>query len=513
MKQLQSKLSFIRLIISLFVIASFILLPYCKYQFNPDAIAYLRIASYYQQGNFSIAINSYWSPLLSWLLVPFYVIGMQPVIAFYLINIIASTVCLWQLYKLLQGFIHLQNFAKYAFLTVAAVQLLNFQYSNITPDILTLSLLLFLLRKLLADEIFKQPFITGLLGAFLYFAKAYCFYFFIVIILIYTIYYFLTNKLFPAKALFKLIISFALPCLLWIGLMHSKYKAFQVSSAAAYNYAIASIDGVYHHPFEEHHLLNSLPYKEAYCLWEDPQSVYHYSTQKVLQDKNISWFLLLIKNNIRKSLGFIKYIAILLSLTFILLIITGKKRKTKFIFFQKNYKKLFFFTFIYIIGYWFIVVEERYVWLVIFISLIFLYKALDELLFLQKKFFHNSTITMVSLFMIYINIIAISEYINSNKDVYEYDKAIEKVVQNNNIATWYTTNLWDNLSLNKTIHNYGGIASYNNWDSLKLGLTLYNINYILINDTSVLSKSSINYHNHLHLYKQTEDWFIYTFDK
>jgi hypothetical protein len=42
-----------------------------RYQLNPDGISYLRIASYYARGDWTLAVSGYWGPLLSWLMAPF----------------------------------------------------------------------------------------------------------------------------------------------------------------------------------------------------------------------------------------------------------------------------------------------------------------------------------------------------------------------------------------------------------------------------------------------------------
>ena len=39
-----------------------------RHRIIADGISYLDIAKYYAQGNWSAALNSYWSPLYSWLL-------------------------------------------------------------------------------------------------------------------------------------------------------------------------------------------------------------------------------------------------------------------------------------------------------------------------------------------------------------------------------------------------------------------------------------------------------------
>jgi hypothetical protein len=59
---------------------------------NVDGISYLSIARQYAEGRGEIAINGYWSPLVSWLMAPFITAGVDPLFSFMLVNAISATV-------------------------------------------------------------------------------------------------------------------------------------------------------------------------------------------------------------------------------------------------------------------------------------------------------------------------------------------------------------------------------------------------------------------------------------
>ena len=59
---------------------------------NTDAIAYMRVGDYWASGNLEFAINGYWGPLLSLLMVPFLWLGIEPLIAGKLVMLISSLV-------------------------------------------------------------------------------------------------------------------------------------------------------------------------------------------------------------------------------------------------------------------------------------------------------------------------------------------------------------------------------------------------------------------------------------
>jgi len=74
-------LSFNILIIAL-ITYSILIATSCHYErLTGDATLYLSIAEKYIRGDFSNAINGYWGPLLSWLLVPLLYIGASHVFA------------------------------------------------------------------------------------------------------------------------------------------------------------------------------------------------------------------------------------------------------------------------------------------------------------------------------------------------------------------------------------------------------------------------------------------------
>ena len=50
-------------------------------QLNPDGLAYMAIAQYYLNGQTALMISGYWSPLLSWLIVPWLLVFDDPLLA------------------------------------------------------------------------------------------------------------------------------------------------------------------------------------------------------------------------------------------------------------------------------------------------------------------------------------------------------------------------------------------------------------------------------------------------
>ncbi len=49
-----------------------------RHALNADAVAYLRLASYYAQGKWALAVSGYWGPLASWVMAGFLQLGLPP---------------------------------------------------------------------------------------------------------------------------------------------------------------------------------------------------------------------------------------------------------------------------------------------------------------------------------------------------------------------------------------------------------------------------------------------------
>ena len=73
--------------LGLYLVAGFLLIGAFRYQINPDALSYISIAQHYRDGFWGDAINAYWSPLYSWLLLPLLFFGLEPLLAAKIVNL------------------------------------------------------------------------------------------------------------------------------------------------------------------------------------------------------------------------------------------------------------------------------------------------------------------------------------------------------------------------------------------------------------------------------------------
>jgi hypothetical protein len=154
--------------------AAIFLVYFSRNQINPDAVAYAQVARHYAAGEFSLAVNSWWSPLYSWVLVPFVWAGADPVFAAKLLGVpigAAMALGLARLVREVAGEGH-DRIALAAGLVLALPML----PSPVSPDLAVSCLLVWyfvLAMRLLRGGSPRGAFLTGLLGGAAYLAKAY----------------------------------------------------------------------------------------------------------------------------------------------------------------------------------------------------------------------------------------------------------------------------------------------------------------------------------------------------
>lgn len=165
----------------LYFLIGVILFPRFKYVINADAISYIFVAKKYLAGHFREAINAYWGPLISWLLLPFMLLISEPLEAARLLNLILSGL-------LFIGFWVLSLRFKISspwrpLLALAYFPLgYYFAYAPFTPDLLVVVILVFYFCFLFDPEYHLsaiKAFGCGLLGSLAYLAKSYNFFFFL----------------------------------------------------------------------------------------------------------------------------------------------------------------------------------------------------------------------------------------------------------------------------------------------------------------------------------------------
>jgi hypothetical protein len=263
----------------LFLLPYFVLLPIAFYLFgfhidSADFIQYTSLSEAYAHLPVTQAANNFWSPLLSWLLIPFNFFLNDHLLSFKILQSILILLSYLQLIRLSSHY--LGNFKiRFYFLFFSLLVLFDYGFLSGSPDLLYLTLLLFILTILHNENLRIKDFVVlGILGALLYYAKNFGFVFFSVL----CVFMLLSRKKSaiakPGMIFISLGIFLAL-CAPWICFISANTGYFLISGASEYNFRILGpqmnpdMFGDIMHPISFPHL-QAPPNEFAVSAWQQP---------------------------------------------------------------------------------------------------------------------------------------------------------------------------------------------------------------------------------------------------
>jgi len=138
-----------------------------------DGVSYIQVARYYAKGNLDLAVNSWWSPLFSWMLVPFVWMGAEPVLTAKILSVFLGLGFALGVRRfvreVLGGPYLLPAFAGALLLALPMVLAVG-------ADLLLACLLTWYFAwsvRLIRQDFHTGAFLTGVLGGLAFLAKAY----------------------------------------------------------------------------------------------------------------------------------------------------------------------------------------------------------------------------------------------------------------------------------------------------------------------------------------------------
>ena len=194
-------------------------------RFNSDGVCYLHRAILLTRGDLSDSISGYWSPGLTWSVVPFLWLGVDPLHAIHLALLLWGAAFVVAAQCFFRSIVPCKPLWVLAGGIAIAPTALRLATPTITPDLLLGALLLFYLAL-----IPKHPGLAGLGAGLAFLGKAYALPFFLV--------HFLMTVLLRRlgwRSLALGYLAFALIAGPWIGVLSWKYGRFTFSTAATRN--------------------------------------------------------------------------------------------------------------------------------------------------------------------------------------------------------------------------------------------------------------------------------------
>lgn len=378
------------------------------YQNFSDATHYLWLADKYAEGDFKNAINTYWGPMISWLLVILKPIIEEPFVRFRILQIILGALTIILVNKILNKKLGVGG-KHYLYIMAFVPAIASYVWFYLTPDLLLLcGVLLFILTLINYDANSKFGFVKlALMGAVLFFIKSMGLYLFILTIagkFVFERNQWNLKSLFANIKIGLLALVFVAP---WIYLISQKHGSFTLGTGAEHNYKMNSpritpdIYGELGNPHHNGKLVEPKP-ADSFDSWMEP-----------MQEPYMSWegysgaeIRTVYKQIIIKNLKSVRsmYFGLDVGTLFVLLLIAGfivwRKQSIQFI---KDEKVLFFILGCNIILYLPFFFMDRYTWPGV-MALFLLFVLLASKLELLTKMWFTSlsclTIAALTCFML-----------------------------------------------------------------------------------------------------------------
>jgi hypothetical protein len=463
----------------------FLLFPWYRYVLDIDAISYIHVAERYARGDFWNAVNGYWSPLISWILVPFVKAGMDPVYAAKYINGFIGLVTLFTLDVFTKKFTINDTWQR-ILPFIFAILLLSYAFYELCADLLQLWLLLLYLNLAFSKNFVHSPgkiFLAGAIAALCYYAKAYSFPFFLVHFPM-MIYVLLKRsnavnmrKMFVTKTSIAFLAFFLLTApYLWV--LQNKYGSFRINNAGRLNTSWFLSPGI----SDNRKLVAEPPFTDATSYWDEPT----YAQEKFVGPfTSVKFFFTQVKWTISNTIKFfslLNLVSVFAFMTVICFIVYLYRRKKDD---SVNNWLLLLTSLLYPLGYLLIFIEWRYIWLLPITILLMMAILLTHLVnrgYLQQSIFLPLSILLAGSFLVQpVNEMQDLRY--NNKDVY----AMAEIFKAQKISGNFFLNYKSFKPYGKTVvlsyltnsRLYGPVQLDYTFEELMRAARKFNINYYL----------------------------------
>ncbi len=489
------------LVLIVYLIMGIVLFRYYQFQINNDGIGYISTAKLYLTGDIHTAINDYWGPLLSWLLVPLMFFAKTPVAALASAKILSLILGFFTIIgvRQLSYRFEMDEVVRTVILFMMVPVVLYFAMSIISPDLLMVCILVYFLA-IIFDVNYPNKLTNGLLcgilGALAYFTKSYGLTFFLSIFLILSLCHYLRDsdrnrrKKVLKNFLLGITVFLMISCV-WIGLISSKDDKLTFGTAAEFNHALVGPE--------------SQGFPDYYQGIHKPGQVNPNYTVKPWSPlsswNNFNYQINLITDNtikIGNILNTFSYLSLLIILAFILLLLKPPRKPLK----ENEILYPLVTILLLTAGYVMILVEERYIWL-IYVLLILMGGYLINLLFktdffTKKKFqrLKKSVILLVFAFlMLTMPVNYLIQNAHTGEDIYNLSNTLNDYGVHGNVASNGNLEEMNYLAYYMNITSYG--QSQKNISTLELQNELKNnnINYYFVWNDNNLSFNLPGYYD------------------
>ena len=451
------------LLLLLYSILGIYLLKY--YQFDlqgGDIISVISIAKLYAEGDFNNAINGYWGPLFSWLLVPFLLLNSSQNYALYSTKILSLIIGFFTLIgiRLLSYRFEMDEIVRLAILFLMIFILLDIALVPIffPMDLLLLCFLIYYLYFIFDPKYSEKlyiGFLCGIFGALAYLTKSYALPFFIAHFVLFNIFHYF--KEFSSekrrrilKNFFLGFVVFFIICGFWSAAISDKYGEITTGTSGKYNYNLVGPN------FSGIPLWNGFTKPtndKAISAWEDPSYEKLKDWSPLDSWSNFNYQLDIIWENIFRTIGIIQsfsYLAIIILISYIIICLQPIRK----IILDNNILYPLATILLYIWGYILIWTEFRYL-ILVWVMLILMGGYLIDIIFRNI-----SSITNVGKFVLVLFFISSFIILPLSSITKEIDHGKEIYLLSNDLISHY--DIHGNLASNGEYHKSMKISYFLN---------------------------------------------------
>jgi hypothetical protein len=419
-------------VLIVYTILGLFLIKYYRYQINPDGISYISIAQKYLNGDFGNAINGYWGPLLSWLLMPFLYFSSDALLATKLLSLLTGLVAIVALRTLSYRFETTESI-RTTILFSAVPVVLNFAFLDIAPDLLLACILLFYFTVIFSVKYagrINKGIVCGALGGVAYLSKSFAFPFFISHFFIMNVLHYLRNETKEArqKVFHNFLAGFVVFSLIsgvWIGLISNKYGKLTFGTSGKATFCWEAAPNAQGTAVLWQGFLKP-PDVTAISAWEDPSYLEMPSYNPFGSWPNLWHQLKFAAGNIYKIAGIFMNFSLLSIATGIAYVLFWLRRFNRM---TIPSEVLYPTVTIALLagGYSLVLVESRYLWVIFIMSMLMGGYVLCRLF--QNKFF-TKTRRMVLLVAFFLSFAVpasqdLKAYANRSKGIYDLGQVLK----------------------------------------------------------------------------------------
>ncbi len=497
--------------LALFLILGVYLLNFYQYDLiNKDIISMISVARLYYAGDLASAVNGYWGPLFSWLLVPFVMFNSSPTSVLYSTKILSLIFGFFTIIgiRFLSCRFEMDEKIRISILFAMVFVILHFALNYSPVDLLLACLLVYYLYFIFSPEYYNKWYngiLCGILCGLAYLTKSYIFPFFIAHFILFNLFHYLKEFQHKRAVLKNLLLGLTVFFIIsgaWSLVISEKYGEVTFGTSGIYNHNVEGPESVGHPTEYVNEGFIKPPYENVTSAWEDPtyfnvkswspfesMSYFNYQIDKIRYNTSIL-------TGIYQSFS---YFALIIILICVLLCIRPIRNLIST---QIPIEAVLYpvaTVLIYSVGYLSIVLEPRYLWIV-YILLMLMGGYLLNLLFKHKLFTKKFnkiietvlTIVLVGSFLLMpISGLISFHYIGVDggyvgKDSYDLGNAIENIYPvHGHIASNGNA---EDTTYRRALHlsyfigtNYYGFSKPNETDSdLEADFKKYDIDYYFV---------------------------------